>query len=355
MPPSFTLHTPGNVALRGLIPSRNTSASSGMTEQRDVIRSILMLKRQQQQTSNSNSASDAEVFEDRGKRPSQIMQEIKESPTQRSTSGSLTQPSGSITQTAGSPAARPAAVEDREDQLPERPKALTAETEVEVPKGFDTSTADDSSQTASDFVVLSRTNSNSQTIQGSTLETRSLQGRETVTGPGSQDKAEGVKLRLFTIHPVITVGNALLHIEWRLQRVRIPESEIRELVVQNRADGFKSVFASLDAFHVWEQTLIADFINGFGDNATLIYLKRTEQHRREGNIALNGVPSFQLITEQPVYDTSNVKVSRPTYMKVARWHVCPETLDEYSLPWVWDDVSTQNLYVKHRSQVKLTC
>lgn len=340
MPPSFTPHTKGTVALRGLILSRNTSASPSMTEQRDIIRSILLLKQQQQPSGNSNSASAVEVLGHREKRPSETRREIGENPTHRPTSGSLTQPSGSFTPVAESPAARPAAVEDREDQPPERPQALTAETEVEKPKGFDTSTADDSSQTASDFVVVSRTNSNGQTIQASTLETQSFQGRETATGPGSQDKAEGVKLRLFTIHPVIFVRNALLEIEWRGQSVRIPESEIRELVDQNRADGFKSVFASLEAFHVWEKTLIADFINGFGENVTLISLKRTEQDRRECNIALNGVPSFQLITEQPAYDTRNVEKSRPTYIKVARWHICPETLDVYSLPWVWDDVST---------------
>lgn len=346
MPPSFTLRTTCTVALHRLMLFRNTSASSSMTEQRDIIRSILIFKRQQQQKNDSASDSDVEVFQDRKKKPSETMRERVERPTQRRTSGSLTQPSGSFTPNAEPPAARPGAVEDRRDQPPERPKALTAETEVEVSKGLDTSTADDSSEKASDFVVVSRTNSNSQTPQKSSLETQNFQGRETATGPGSQDKAEGKKLRLFTIHPIVTVRYALVQIEWRGQSIRIPESEIRELVTQNRADGFKSVFASLEALHMSERTLIADWINGFGENITVISLKRTEQDRREGNVALNGLPSFQLITEQPAYDTSKLKASRPTYVKVARWHVCPETLDEYSLPWVWDDVSTEKFSSK---------
>ena len=32
-------------------------------------------------------------------------------------------------------------------------------------------------------------------------------------------------------------------------------------------------------------------------------------------------------------------LTRPTYIKVHRKHVSPETLDEYTLPWEWDDVS----------------
>ena len=32
-------------------------------------------------------------------------------------------------------------------------------------------------------------------------------------------------------------------------------------------------------------------------------------------------------------------LTRPTYMKIHRKHVSPETLDEYNLPWGWDEVS----------------
>ena len=31
---------------------------------------------------------------------------------------------------------------------------------------------------------------------------------------------------------------------------------------------------------------------------------------------------------------------RPTFVKVHRKHICPDTLDEYDLPWDWDTVST---------------
>lgn len=34
-----------------------------------------------------------------------------------------------------------------------------------------------------------------------------------------------------------------------------------------------------------------------------------------------------------------VDLRRPTYIKVNRKHLSPDTLDAYSLPWEWDDVS----------------
>ena len=331
------------VAFRELILSRNVSASSGLTEQREMIRSILILKRQQQQNKISSSDSDSDFFDDRWKRPSKTRRNREGTTTQRSTSTSLTRPSESFAPTAGSSATNPAAVEDR---LPERSGVPAAGTEAESPKDIDTRTANGSSETASEFDVISRTNSNSQTRQRSGLETQSSQRQEIATGPVSQDKAEEVNLLLFTITPSITVQLSWFGIHWNWQDIRCPESEIRELVTLNKANGLKSVFASLEALHVWERALLADFDYRLGAHGTSVSFKRTEHDLREGNISLNGVPSFQLITEQPACDARNVKLSRPTYLRVARQHLSPETLNEYHLPWEWDDVSKGSFFVK---------
>ena len=39
-------------------------------------------------------------------------------------------------------------------------------------------------------------------------------------------------------------------------------------------------------------------------------------------------------------------LTRPTYIKVHRKHVSPETLDEYHLPWEWDEVSLPQYRVR---------
>lgn len=40
-----------------------------------------------------------------------------------------------------------------------------------------------------------------------------------------------------------------------------------------------------------------------------------------------------------------VNLKRPTYIKVNRKHLSPDTLDAYSLPWEWDDVSYLSIYL----------
>lgn len=37
--------------------------------------------------------------------------------------------------------------------------------------------------------------------------------------------------------------------------------------------------------------------------------------------------------------TNVVNLSKPTYLKVHRKHLSPDTLDAYDLPWEWDEVS----------------
>ena len=44
--------------------------------------------------------------------------------------------------------------------------------------------------------------------------------------------------------------------------------------------------------------------------------------------------------KKPILD-----LTRPTYIKVHRKHLLPDTLDHYNLPWQWDDVSTPLLLV----------
>jgi len=38
-------------------------------------------------------------------------------------------------------------------------------------------------------------------------------------------------------------------------------------------------------------------------------------------------------------NVTRVDVNRPTYIRVHRSHLCPDTLDAYNLPWEWDSVS----------------
>ena len=342
MAPYPTLYIMGNLALRGLILPRNTSASSGMTEQRDIIRSVLMLKRQQQENSISNSDSDTEVFEDQEMGRSETARDIESGSPQRPelawpTPASPTLPFGPFAPIAGSRPARHTSMEYGEDQSPKQQYIHTAKTEVEVSKDPETRPIDDSSRNSSGMFTPSRTNGSGQKPRLLSLETKHLQGQGSATDTESQDTAKAVNLRLFTVDPSIYVEYALVKIEWIGSDTKISEDEIRELIAQNKADGFRSVFAALQALNVFERSHVAGFIRALGDYVTLVSLKRTEQDLRGGNITLKAVPSFQLIIEQPA---SKVRTTKPVFVRVLAKHICPETLDAYNLPWEWDAVST---------------
>ena len=341
MPPCFALQTMGMVALCGLILSRNTSASPRRTEQQDVIRSILMLKRQQQGVL-SESDSDVEVSEDRKKRHSKTARDDTDSIYKRSTSVSLTQPPGSFAPTAGTRFATYSSTEDGKNQPSERPVVLTVNSGVKAPKYFNTGQDEDSPRTAAGVFTPSTINSNSQTLQDLLPESQHFRGQETATDPTSQDEAKVKQLCLFIIDPFITVKRAQVSIEWQESRIRIPESEIRELITKNKADGLHSVFATWEALHVSERPLIADYVHGFGDHVTVVSLKRTERDLQQGNITFKAVPSFQVFVEQTALEAWKTvpRLVEPFRLKVHRHYIAPETLDTYYLPWTWDEVST---------------
>ena len=91
---------------------------------------------------------------------------------------------------------------------------------------------------------------------------------------------------------------------------------------------FRPVLQALDHFlHVkgyWKEGADESFSDRF------LYAS-SEQRERRYQASYSGVP------EIPV---SN---NKPTYIKVHRKYLCPETLNAYGLPWETDDVSNVNL------------
>lgn len=68
--------------------------------------------------------------------------------------------------------------------------------------------------------------------------------------------------------------------------------------------------------------------------------KKKKGHDGHGSSSPHSIGSHSgeivKITEQ----TKVMDLSRPTYIKVHRNHLSPDTLDAYGLPWQWDDVSS---------------
>ena len=92
---------------------------------------------------------------------------------------------------------------------------------------------------------------------------------------------------------------------------------------------------------------------GYSEESIEVMLKEAEKKKRHGSHgghsphsphnphphnphALGGHDGQMVhVTEQ----MNVVNLSKPTYLKVHRKHLSPDTLDAYDLPWEWDDVS----------------
>ncbi|KAI4087851.1 MAG: hypothetical protein LQ339_008798 [Xanthoria mediterranea] len=102
----------------------------------------------------------------------------------------------------------------------------------------------------------------------------------------------------------------------------------------------------------------------------LILLKRTSTDINHRRIFFKGVPELQFIIGIPTIKGSHalvgghdgamlhiqkqvktVNLSRPTWMKVHRKYLSPDTLDAYDLPWEWNDVSLATLVSDPNKQI----
>lgn len=81
---------------------------------------------------------------------------------------------------------------------------------------------------------------------------------------------------------------------------------------------------------------------GYSEESIEIMIKDAEKKKKHGHNpqsphALGGHEGAMVrLTES----TKIVDLNRPTYIKVHRKHLSPDTLDAYDLPWEWDDVSS---------------
>ena len=344
-------------------------------KQRDIIRSVLVLKRQQEEGVNLKS-DNTELFEnDEKQRHATTAQEgVEDGSTQRPSSANPVKAFRPIATIAEPQFAKNALVENEKDDSPELSKAPTAKKENEAQKDNSTIPVNDAPRpTFSSTSTPSGTESNDPATRKSspqTLHSDDGQRQETAPAPKGEnqdkvkDKAKAVKLRLFTLDPVISFKYALVKIQWNEADSRIPEFEIRELISQDDNDEPKSskpsVFKTLLTLSRFERIWINNFIHSLGSRVTLIYLTRTEQDIQDHGMTFKNVPTFHLVTEAPAYtdDDDDVIVenrvkdlARPTWIKVHVTHVCPETLEEYALPWEWDEVSNRNLLILY--QVRL--
>ena len=95
---------------------------------------------------------------------------------------------------------------------------------------------------------------------------------------------------------------------------------------------------------------------GYSEESIEIMIKNAEHQRKHGSHSPHSPHgshsphghhdgTIVRLTEQ----TKIMDLSRPTYIKVHRKHLSPDTLDAYDLPWEWDDVGSPFATIRERA------
>lgn len=319
-------------------------------EQKDVIRSILILQQQQQQRldprPHSNNASrSTDRVKDQVKGIGGSSRDVREDNSPTSISSFFAEP----------PTARSGS---RSDTIPARGMVGQDARRADGTKQRKTYSKDDAENVILDDAIslpsedppraTSGTKSNDRVSKRSSLEI--------------QVDTRIEELRTYFIYPDLTASLGNVKITWSWSESRISESDIRHRLAKNEADGLAPVFDVLEALHTYDRRMVEgvlDWIQGINPafGVILMGLKRTEQDMQHESILFKAVPCFTIIVKldchpsrQPSAESSHVistildhpqveDLSGPTYVRAHRKHLSPDTLDAYNLPWEWDKVS----------------
>ena len=111
-----------------------------------------------------------------------------------------------------------------------------------------------------------------------------------------------------------------------------------------------SIIEQLTKLRPEEENRISDWLRNLPFEAKLVSINRVVSDITYSGMMIRKVPSFRFIVEvisernagrrvEKIPPGNTLSLSRPTYVKIHRKHLDPETLNIYHLPWEWDAVS----------------
>ena len=157
-------------------------------------------------------------------------------------------------------------------------------------------------------------------------------------------------LYLYLVKPVIREDYEGICLTWIVRKVPVQQADILKHLSRDQEESFPQVIEAYQELLAHEHKAINLKVRAAGSGASVISLKRSHVDISHHGIFFNGVPVLQFIlmshTKKGIEPMITVKESmeeidlaRPTYFKVHREYLSPDTLDAYGLPWTWDQVS----------------
>lgn len=160
-------------------------------------------------------------------------------------------------------------------------------------------------------------------------------------------------LSLFNVQPIVRDNFDGMTLTWLVNELPMSQAAIQEHLATTKADAFPSILEAYQVMSHYEQEVIRIQLERF-DRCRLVSVKRSFTDVTYRGVQFNHVPTLQFVLEHDIYgeipglapkvDAAERKKeldwSRPTFIKVHRKHLSPETADAYDLPWESDLVSS---------------
>ncbi|KAL8993869.1 MAG: hypothetical protein Q9169_006024 [Polycauliona sp. 2 TL-2023] len=176
-----------------------------------------------------------------------------------------------------------------------------------------------------------------------------------------QDKPkEGTKLHLFHLQTIVRDDYDGIFLTWTVSELLVSQAIIQDHLDKSREEGLPSIIEAYQELTRHEREAIRIKLELYF-SPTLVSLKRTYTDITHRGIAFGHVPALQFVVShaitQPfdlppspasaaIDSKKELELSRPTFIKCHKKHLCPETLDTYNLPWCWDEGDPNYVIVK---------
>lgn len=207
-----------------------------------------------------------------------------------------------------------------------------------------------------------KTKLDSEKPQGEEKPTSDPQNDSKKSSSATKDKSKaknGIKLSLFNVQPVVRDDHNRITLTWLANEIPMSQTAVQEYLEKRKADAFPTLLDAYQAMSPYEQETIRIWLDHF-NNSALISVKRSYTDLTHRAINFNHVPILQFVLAHDLDGDSLIRLpkpgaadpmrdaewSRPTYIKVHRKHLDPETLNIYELPWEVDKSDPNFLIIK---------
>ncbi|KAL8974685.1 MAG: hypothetical protein Q9197_001089 [Variospora fuerteventurae] len=186
-------------------------------------------------------------------------------------------------------------------------------------------------------------------------------------------------LDLFLAKPMLRDIHDGILLTWSILSTQMQKADIEKQLSKDQEQGLPSIAEAYEDLSLYEYKAIGTSTANAGPGTSLVSLKRTHEDITHRGILFKGIPSLQFVLMTDINEQKNddrrlrarlndiysaqgysderiqkmskdgererrkgqptqpVDLARPTYVRVHRKWIEPDTLDAYDLPWEWED------------------